>query len=239
MNSPVIGITTNQDSDHLSSIGIKSSTPYEIAVRAAGGSPMLIPNKYPLDRLADLRSRLDGILLSGGGDIATRRYHGQEDLPVSGVSDDRDNLEIALVKLAIETDWPFLGICRGAQVINVALGGNLYTDIPTQYPTSIHHKSLPEQGRDFIAHQVKVSQRNLLCEILQMESLPVNSHHHQAVQETGKGLIITARAGDGLIEGIELPGHRFGLGVQWHPECLTQNPEQCRLFEAFIQAARV
>lgn len=239
MNFPLIGITTNQDSTNLTSVSSTLSSAYVTAIRAAGGLPVMIPNEFPLDHLADLRSRLDGILFSGGGDIESFRFQNKDNTHTRGASPDRDELEIQLARMAVETDWPFLGICRGAQIINVALGGTLYTDIPTQYPTLIRHASPKAKGRDFLAHQVTLLPGSRLHGILQQEHIAVNSHHHQAVLDPAAGLQITVRAEDDLIEGFELPGHRFGIGVQWHPECLQMFLEQCRIFNAFIQAARV
>lgn len=239
MNTPLIGITTNQDSVHFATAYNTLSAAYVKAVRDAGGMPVLLPNEFPLDRLSDLRSRLDGIIFSGGGDVETSLFNGVDNDAVSGVSKDRDKLEISLVHLAVETDWPFLGICRGIQVINVALGGDLYTHIPDQFKSSIRHATPASLGRDHIAHQVTTRNGTVLSQILQMETLPVNSFHHQAIQNPAPALTVCAHAEDGLIEGVELASHRFGVGVQWHPECIQNHPEQRRLFTAFIQATRV
>lgn len=239
MKTPLIGITTNQDSIHLSSTSSTLSSTYVNAVREAGGLPILLPNEFPVDQLGELRSRLDGIIFSGGGDIENWRFNGVEDPSVGNFSSDRDELEIRLVHMAVETDWPFLGICRGCQVVNVALGGSLYTNIPTQYATSIRHATPATFDRDHLAHSVKVVPGTELLKILKQETVPVNSFHHQAIQKVASPLMVSAQADDGLIEGIELPGHRFGLAVQWHPECIQNHEEQRRLFAAFIDAARV
>jgi putative glutamine amidotransferase len=234
MSMPLIGITFDQGRDPISAFEERASITYINAIIASGGLPLIIPTNTPVEKLGLLREKLDGILLTGGGDI---EFEGGDDALLIDVSPERDRLETALVKLAIRTNWPLLGICRGVQVMNVVLGGNLYIDIPTQFPTKLEHDTPLDQGRDFITHEVTIETGTRLAGILGKNNLPVNSFHHQAVKEIAPDLRVSARASDGLVEGLELPGQRFFVGVQWHPECIQGLAEQKALFQAFIQAA--
>jgi putative glutamine amidotransferase len=130
-----------------------------------------------------------------------------------------------------------LGICRGLQVINTALGGTLYTDIPTQYDSLLSHNTPENLGREYFAHEVTIVKETGLAGIVGASVLPVNSFHHQAVKRVAPGLQVTATATDGLVEGLELPNQRFFMGVQWHSECLPDEIAQRALFTAFIRSA--
>ena len=238
MIRPVIGITTNQDTSRQNAPYDTLSSAYAAAIQAAGGLPLLIPNELPLEALTDLRKHLDGVLLSGGGDIDPTHFNGIDHISIGGISQQRDELEISLVRLAVATDWPLLGICRGTQIINVAMGGTLYTDIPSQYHTELTHNTPLDQGRDFLAHEVTIMAESRLNAILGSDKLMVNSFHHQAIKNVAVKLTVSATAADGLVEGLELAEQRFFVGVQWHPECIWQKPEQQKLFKAFIRACQ-
>ncbi len=239
MTSPFIGITTNRYNTTTKDTTNSLSLAYTTAVRDAGGLPVMIPNEFPLEKLDDLLSHLQGLIISGGGDIQTSRFNGVDSDAVDDVVSDRDELEIRLVHLALEADLPLLGICRGIQLINVALGGSLYTDIPTQFRTSIRHSNPPSAyDRSHIAHRVTLEQGSVLHSILGTNEIEVNSRHHQAVKDPANRVRVTAHATDGLIEGFEIPGRRFALGVQWHPENLQLMPEHRAIFTAFIRAAQ-
>lgn len=238
MTSPLIGITT---APHFLRNGLshdRLAHTYIQAVKTAGGIPVLLPSSLQGTDLTVLRERLDGILLSGGGDIDPQRFGGIPSETIDDVSEKRDELEFALVKLSVETDWPLLGICRGMQVINTALGGSLYTDLPSQYGTSVNHSTPDENGRDFLAHEVTIKSDTFLAGILKSQQFWVNSFHHQGIQRAAEKLVLSAVASDGLVEGLELPGRRFFVGVQWHPECLPLQAEAQALFETFIRAAQ-
>jgi putative glutamine amidotransferase len=153
------------------------------------------------------------------------------------VDEARDEIEIALAQYVVKSGQPFLGICRGAQVVNVALGGSLYTDIPDQFGRSLRHDWFPKIRRDHLAHTVAVDPGSRLAEILGTRNVEVNSIHHQAVQQAAPGLIVTGHAPDGLVESLELEGHLFGILVQWHPEWLPGQEPMQRLFHAFVAAA--
>lgn len=214
-------------------------TTYTTAVAKAGGLPFLIPLDYPAEDISVIRKNFDGLLLIGGGDVETARYGGKEHPSVSGVWAIRDELECALANLAYDTGWPVFGICRGVQVMNVAAGGKLYSDIPDQVPeVRFIHAQPVGTPRDHIVHQVNILPNTKLRTIIGRETLPVNSFHHQAVSEPGRDLRICAVSEDGIPEALEIPGHPFALGVQWHPECMQQYDDQLKLFHAFVDACR-
>lgn len=238
MHKPVIGITTSQKSKRPEPNETYSH--YFTAVKNAGGEPRMIGLAQPLDELDVLIAGLDGLILSGGGDVQTRLYHGDETLRVELVSQDRDVLELELIHKLLATDLPLLGICRGAQMINVALGGTLITDIPTQRKSSIQHSySSKYYPRNRIAHEVSLEPGSRLASIYGTARISVNSRHHQAILEPADEWQVAAHAPDGLIEALELPGPRFAVGVQWHPENLQDMPGHQNLFKAFIAAAGV
>jgi putative glutamine amidotransferase len=231
----VIGITV---SDIYETVRLEQvPAAYTKAVKDSGGIPLLIPNEFPINELDTLKSILNGVLLTGGGDINISLFNGLDHPLIVEVSDLRDALEIALVKKAKEFNWPLLGICRGVQVINVALGGNLLTHIPAFYKTDIQHDTPDAMGRDFLAHKVVLENDSKLFDIIKMTEINTNSFHHQAIKDLAPTLRVTARASDGLIEAVETREDGFGMiGVQWHPECIQMLPEQQSLFRAFINA---
>ena len=239
MNKPVIAISMSKAKDKVE--GTKDFIPsaYAAAVSEAGGLPLLIPNDFPPEAVYELSQRIDGLLLSGGGDVSPSLYQEIDRFPLSNVRTERDAIEIWLAKWAIESNLPLLGICRGEQLLNVALGGTLYQHLPVEFASNLRHDTPDFVKKDFIAHQVTISRGSFLHQILTEDFIDVNSRHHQAVQKLGNGLVVSATANDGLIEAIELPGKIFCVGVQWHPENLQSMPVHERLFDAFIQAARI
>ena len=242
---PVIGIPTQT----LHAIeGIPESVPeswvmnqrYSRAVAAAGGLPMMIPLLGEEDTLRALYDRLDGVLLPGGVDLDPAAY-GETPLPTCGRLDPaRDRVELAFARWSIEEGKPLFGLCRGLQIVNVALGGTLYQDIAAQLSAAIKHDYFPTAGypRDHLAHPVTVTSGSRLDALVGTAPLKVNSMHHQAVKELAPALVTTAVAPDGLIEAVESPGSSFLLGVQWHPESLTErDPRMHRLVAGFVEAA--
>ena len=234
---PIIGITStiskNKAGSNLSSIG----QAYIHAIQQAGGLPLVIPIGIALSDIEALTSHLDGILFTGGGDIETGYFGGENHPKVSGVIPERDQLEFELLRTALEIDLPLLAICRGIQVLNVGLGGTLYTHIQDQLPDAIKHDWYPDYPRDRIAHTVSVAPSSKLHQILGDSEVPVNSLHHQGIDKIGQGLKPIATAPDGLVEAVEVASARFALGVQWHPECLPDSLPMQQLFRAFIDAS--
>lgn len=237
MSGTVIGITTGRATNSQGRTNLRLPEDYVRALLRAGATPVLIPLGLSKPDLQALTERLDGILFSGGGDIHPSRYESQPHPMVDEVDEDRDRVEIEVARAAAREGKPFFGICRGLQVINVALGGSLYEDLLDQRPGSLRHQYYPERARDYLAHSVKVEPGSRLHEILAEPVVQVNSLHHQGVRRLASGLTPGAHAPDGLLESIELTGHPFGLAVQWHPECLPDDPAMHRLFKAFVEAA--
>jgi putative glutamine amidotransferase len=237
MAAPLIGITTDR---YLGGLGLTQqgiTQAYIESVYQAGGCPVLVPLGGPAEAYAELAGRLDGVLFTGGGDVHPAAYASQPHPMVAGVDEDRDRVEIALLSLMIERRLPFLGICRGLQVINVALGGTLFEDIADQRPDSLKHDTSPDFPRNFLAHGVDIAAGSLLAQALGLQQVQVNSLHHQAARRLAAGLLPTALAPDGMVEGVELPDYPFGLAVQWHPEWLQEHLCMRALFQAFVQAA--
>jgi putative glutamine amidotransferase len=238
MTLPIIGITANTiPADEKRSAQVTLSQSYIDAVRSAGGVPVILPPVLEGNDLQALLARFDGVLLSGGSDIDPARFDGIPHPRVYGIDPARDEMEIQLTRLAAGQGKPFLGICRGIQSINVALGGSLFTDIGDQLSGALKHDCYPDLPRDYLAHPVSVEEESKLAGIFGSRSLQVNSLHHQGVLKLAPVLRPTAYAPDGLIEAFELPDHPFGIAVQWHPECLQEHAQQRALFQAFIQAA--
>jgi putative glutamine amidotransferase len=214
---------------------------YEESIRRAGGEPWVVESG--LNAPADVMRRADGILLAGGGDVHPSHFgevpHPTFDAAESG----RDDYEIELIRLALERDLPLLAICRGIQVLNVARGGTLVQDIPSELPGTLEHKlAVPPHNAFDLAHEVWIERDTLLSrlagELKSRDTVDVNSRHHQSVKVPGEGLVTTATAPDGVIEAIEDPSRRFCLGVQWHPENFYRTGEFRSLFEGFIEVCR-
>lgn len=208
------------------------------ALEMAGGAPVLIPLLHDEQALMDIYQRLDGLLLAGGGDIAPHHFRQVRMAKVSYVDPPRDRIEMLLVRRAVEDDLPLLAICRGIQVLNVALGGTLYQDIPSQIPHALRHNFHPDHPRNHLGHEVEIKQGTRLMDILGSTRVGVNSFHHQAVKEAPPILPAVALAPDGVIEAVEAQGKQFILGVQWHPEELVEDdPKMQHLFEVFVEEA--
>ena len=239
MPAPLIGIITYRQPSSYGFPLNAIAEAYVQAVSQAGGIPVLIPLGLSEEQLNDMLPRLDGILFSGGGDIDPQRFGADTHPEVKGVDADRDRVEIQLVRDVIRDGIPFLGICRGIQSVNVALGGTLYTHISDQHPGAIQHSFHNEQPRDYLAHEVTIQPGTRLFEIMGTSPVKVNSLHHQGIRQLAAGLQVTAQAPDGLIEGVEIHAHPFGIAVQWHPEWLTAHAPMRALFQAFVEAAVV
>lgn len=223
--NPVIGITVGTDEKR----GYVISRNYPKAVGAAGGKPILLPREA-----RDLEG-IDGLLLSGGGDVAPDFYGEEPRAGLKGVDRERDEHELRLTREALRSGIPVLAICRGIQVLAVAAGGRLAQDLSLLGGIS-HWQSAPSAQPH---HWVEVLAGTRLRDILGVDRLLVNSFHHQAVSQVPPGLRIAARSSDGVIEAIESQGEGFVLGVQWHPECMWRDdPLAFRVFQAFVEACR-
>ena len=236
MAAPVIAVTAallDASGDRPNRTALNAA--YLRAIEQAGGIPWPVAPGLAPATLRSILDGCDGLLLTGGADISPARY----DEPMNGstgISESRDAMEFDVLEVALERQMPLLAICRGLQVLNVALGGSLWQDLPSQRPSDVAHRQ-PED-RHIATHDVVIESGSGLAAALHATSVVTNSMHHQGINRLGEGLCPTAHTTDGLIEGIELPGHPFALGVQWHPEELTANQDHARrLFAAFVEAS--
>jgi putative glutamine amidotransferase len=215
--------------------GINQS--YVTALVRAGCAPVLIPLLEEENVLRDIFERLDGIVFPGGADVAPGEY-GEEALPdINVVESARDRTELRLARWAYEAGLPTLGICRGQQLLNVALGGSLYQDLLTQGATGLDHSDGDGRARSALVHRVALEPGSKLAQLIDETAVEVNSLHHQAIKSVAPGLLVTGRSEDGVIEAVEADGSKFLIAVQWHPEELTALPWVSRLFKGFAQAA--
>jgi putative glutamine amidotransferase len=237
MSYPLIGLTTYRHPNNQGLPLHSITEAYVRAVSSAGGIPVLIPLGLPEETLDQLLKRLDGILFSGGGDVQPERYGSTAHPLVDDVDDDRDRVEIHLLQRTVQQGLPFMGICRGLQLINVAFGGTLFEDILDQRPDSLKHRYYPDWPRNYLAHDVQLEETSRLRRVLGAPSMPVNSLHHQGIRQLAAPLQAAAYATDGLIEAFELAQYPFGLAVQWHPEWLQEHLPMQSLFREFVRAA--
>ncbi len=252
---------------------------YVHAVARAGAVPLLIPQLTDRALLRTLYELLDGLLLSGGEDVDPAYYGEPRHEKCGRVSPGRDDTELTLIRWAVDDKKPLLAICRGIQVLNVALGGSLYQDIQAQVPGADEHDWRPGYPRNYLSHTVTIAPQTRLAQVLGMTSLrlrsgqalrlplrlgsghgsgqalrqgfdglspaaqdtalPVNSMHHQAIKDVAPGLIVAAQAPDEIVEAVEVEGHPFALGIQWHPEELAENDARAqRIFGALVEACQ-
>jgi putative glutamine amidotransferase len=211
---------------------------YVKAVEQAGGQPRVLEvGQSPRDVIGTL----DGLLLTGGGDVDPAWYGEDRHPSLHDAEPGRDEFEMDLARRAVDADLPVLAICRGAQVLNVASGGSLVQDIPSSVQTDLPHTI--QQPQDAVAHDVQVVPGSRLEQALgpavaDGQRCRVNSRHHQALKTLGRDLVVSATAPDGIVEGIEVPSKHFCIGVQWHPENFWRTGEFSPLFDAFLAAAR-
>ena len=234
MSKPLIGLTTTRIPNKDGLPTFAANLPYARSVSMAGGIPVLIPMNLADEDVDQLVGRLDGILFTGGYDIDPQRYGNQPHPKVKQVDKERDQQECQLVQAAVKAGRPFLGICRGMQVINVAMGGSLYEDLADQLPDSLAHDN-HDKPRNFLAHAVSIERDTLLDQIIPCNQTQVNSLHHQGLHQLASSLRPSAISPDGLVEAIEMPDIPFGLAVQWHPEELQEYASMRRLFQEFVR----
>lgn len=231
--TPILGITTYAPSESQPRYTLPPE--YVAAVRRAGGLPWLLPPGEP--RWSEFLDGIDALILPGGGDIDPALYGGVEHAAIYGRNRARDESEIALVRAAIERGKPTLCICRGCQVLNVALGGTLVEHLPDLVGTRVPHRgSAPGEA---VPHEVDIVAGSRLATILGTVRAETSSSHHQAIRSVGAGLEVVARAPDGTVEAVEMRAHPFLVAVQWHPEHTAgEDPVQQRLFDALVRAVR-
>lgn len=234
MARPLIGITNHAILDPIHKELDEAVDFIAKGVERAGGLPVLIPHGLSDAALRELATRLDGVVLPGGGDVDGEAY-GVSHPKINGVDPERDRAERALARIAVDGDLPVFGICRGSQMLNVALGGTLHPALEDM-PGRLRHDNYPDIPWDFLAHPVRVEEESRLARILGAPIVQVNSLHHQAVDAVAPALRAVAFAPDGTIEAVEHPTHRFALGVQWHPEGMPNEASARALFEAFVRA---
>lgn len=231
MDRPLVGITCyGEDERGL----FRAPRKYVDAVVRAGGNAVLLPpiaQSWP-----DLLARVDGVIFAGGGDIDPDKYGGQVHKEIYNIDPERDAVELEMVRLLVSRLTPTLGICRGVQVINVALGGTLIEHVPDDVGEEILHRA-PQ--RSPTEHQIQVEPGTCLAAIMQAREFPAASWHHQAIRRPAANLRVAATAPDGTIEAVECPGHPWLVGVQWHPELTADSDTiQQRLFDALVRAAK-
>jgi putative glutamine amidotransferase len=241
--APIIGITATlkEDVDTVAErpLGrfVRTDLDYVEGVAGAGGAPVVLPPVGDERTAGAVIQSLDGLLLSGGSDLDPF-YYGEERVPELGPTiPERDAFEMALVDLALSRGLPIFGICRGMQVLNVALGGTLYQDLPSQREGDVlkHRQATPKWQP---THEVEVEDGSYIAGVMGRDLVKVNSYHHQGIKGLAEGLVVTGRSSDGVIEVVEAEdlSQRWLLGVQWHAEAM-RGPQQERLFEAHVSAA--
>jgi putative glutamine amidotransferase len=240
---PTIGVIASRypragGNSMLSGIGEQ----YLLAVEAGGGIPLLIHLTRDAAVVQAHYQRCDGLLFAGGGDIDPAIFGQAPHAKLGPIEPLRDEVELALARRAIEDAKPVLGICRGIQLLNVALGGTLYQDIPSALPSALDHyaSSKAPDGRVYLAHPIALEPGSWLAVHLKADELPGNTFHHQALRDIAPGLRVTGRAPDGVVEAVEGQGPGFVVGLQCHPEELWESADArwARLFAGFVEAAR-
>ena len=245
---PLIGITVNYDIKdeigmvtHFGTVNQQwnyIASDYVDAVVKAGGIPVLIPIYQNAEVTRAVVDRLDGILISGGNDVDPRRFGVRAKSYCGSICEERDEQELELVRYVLkETKLPILGICRGIQVMNIAMGGTVYQDLEKEGGFEMHSAEM--YPRTAVVHEVSLVEGSRIHRIYESSVVGVNSYHHQAVKDLGIGFAaVGSAAEDGVIEAMELLGERFVVGVQWHPEMMVDSEVQPKIFKAFVEACQ-
>lgn len=240
MKKPLIGILTNiikvEEGNYAGGERIYVNRDYVRAAIEAGGTPILLPIHADVEAIYHQIELVDGLILSGGQDVAPHHYNEEAKPWLGAVSAERDHFELLAVRYAYQLNKPMLGVCRGVQLLNVALGGTLYQDIEKEHETPLKH--LQAEYRVHPTHAVSILPGSRLHAIFGQESVHTNSFHHQSIKEIAEGFMVSARSSDGIVEAIEKRDSPFVLGVQWHPEMMVGDPYMSKLFAAFLDEAR-
>jgi putative glutamine amidotransferase len=234
MKKPIIGVTAHVELDYKHSL----ASDYVKAIITANGLPVILPIWLDQD-VQQLVEMLDGIVITGGGDIDPTIF-GEEPHPQLGtISPGRDSFEMALIQAFLKKNKPILGICRGMQILNLTIGGDMFQDIYSQSEQPLLQHS-QKANRTHRAHYVEAQEGSLMAKLAGQSKFMVNTFHHQAVRNVPEPLMISGVASDGVIEAIESVEHRFVLGVQWHPEALAVAGEEMnkRIFAEFVKNCR-
>ena len=241
MNKPIIGISTSVLVDEGGGFPgyerIYVNKDYVSSVISAGAVPLMIPMDATEENLRQTLELVDGMIFSGGHDIAPIRYGEEPHQKLQDICPERDEFDFLLYRLAKEHSLPILGICRGFQLMNVSEGGKLYQDLSLKNTESLKHSQ--GHGPSIPTHTVKVESGSKFYKILGKGEIRVNSFHHQAVKSTSENVAISGKALDNVVEAIELKNYPFGLGVQFHPEMLQAKEEDMKkIFSALVSAAK-
>jgi putative glutamine amidotransferase len=242
---PLIGVTTSEmrraeslnptpEGEPPTRLEMALGLPYLRGLEAAGGLPLVMP---PLseDAIEPLLDRLDGICLSGGPDLDPAGYGAEPHPELGPIEPNLDRFELAVARRADAREMPILAICRGTQALNVVRGGALHQHLPEISTTIAHRQRTPGNQT---SHPVEIEPGSQLAAVLGGREIDVNSFHHQAIDRLGEGLVVSARAPDGTVEGVEDPSRPFLIGVQWHAETLVHRPYEAALFRRFVEACR-
>lgn len=229
---PLIGLTCQYDYSQRRKYN-KINYTYIDAIKRVGGIPIILPIVNESDIIERYLGIVQGIILTGGGDAAPLLYGEEPIREVDSICYERDNMELKIIKRAYEIEIPIFGICRGIQMINIALGGTIYQDIYRQIPNSLGHNAGSSIEGGY--HTIEIVKDSILFEIFKKERIQVNSEHHQSVRALGNNLRINATSLDGVIEGIESTNDKFVLGVQFHPEAMIDKHEEIlNIFKYFV-----
>jgi len=235
-NKPIIGLSTGYQNGRVIN-RVMLNHNYMEAIRKLGGIPLMIPAEATDEEREVLLDFCDGVILTGGADIHPSAYGEPVLNDTVKTVPHRDKTDMQLCKQVLRRQMPLLGICRGAQVINVCFGGTLYQDIPAQLETTVQHKMEPDDRTS--RHSCIVTPGSPLYETVQADCIDVNSHHHQAIKDVAPGFAVMGRCEDGIIEAIWKPDEKFLWALQWHPEKIFDlDAISCRIFEAFLAACR-
>lgn len=231
---PIVGIMPLWD-DERDSIWMLPG--YMDGISQAGATPIIFPFSNDEEELSQLIDMCDGILFTGGHDVTPKLYHEETMEGLVSCCEKRDSMEMLVLKICMEQDKSILGICRGIQFINAALGGSLYQDLATQHSSGIEHHQQPPYDKPI--HEVILTNDSPLWNCLQTDKLQVNSYHHQAVKEPAAQLRVMATSPDGLIEAVYMPTQKFLWAVQWHPEFSYKTDINSRkIFKLFIDSMK-
>ncbi|SDZ61656.1 putative glutamine amidotransferase [Evansella caseinilytica] len=230
---PMIGITSSLKDEQQLMLSLDNIE----SITSAGGVPVVLPNLTEEEQVARAADHIDGLLVTGGGDIDPTLF-GEEPHPALGsITPQRDEFEILIIRKLLEQNKPILALCRGCQILNIAAGGDMFQDIYAQSDRQLlqHSQHAP---RSHASHFVEVKHGTLLKQITRLERFKVNSFHHQAVRHPAAGFVVSATSSDGVIEALESSRHTFVLGVQWHPECMTKRKDfpSRAIFTHFVEA---